>query len=211
MYAKKGSGMKVVATLLAIALLMGVAIGGTLAWLMDNTNTVTNTFTVGDINIDLTENVNGTDKSAKEQAVSNDNFKIVPGTSQDKNPTVTVKENSEACWLFVEITESNNYTGTTPYITWSVDSAWTNLSETEKDGVKTYVYYIQHAATTDTAVPHSVLTNSKVSYSSDLTKAQLDVLGTNKPSLTFKAYAIQQVNGDGTIFTAETAWDELNK
>lgn len=201
MYAKKNSGKKVVLALLAIVLLISGAVGGTVAWLKDSTDTVTNTFTVGDINIDLTEN--GT--SAKDSPVTNNNFKIIPGGEQEKDPTVTVKANSEACWLFVKITESNNYNGSTPYVTWSVDRAWTELSQTTEDGVKTYVYYIDQAATT-ADVPHAVLNGSKVTYADTLTKADLNALDGEKPSLEFAAYAVQKANGN-SIFTVEQAWD----
>lgn len=55
MYAKKGANKKMVAVLLAVALLIGCGIGGTLAWLMDTTPAVTNTFTVGNVDITLVE------------------------------------------------------------------------------------------------------------------------------------------------------------
>ena len=215
MYAKKNSGKKVFAMLLAVVLLIGIGIGGTLAWLQDTTSTVTNTFTVGNVNIDLTETVGDTSESAKDEEVSNDTFKIVPGTEQDKNPTVIVEENSEACWLFVEIVESNNYIGdtNTRYITWSVDSAWTLLSETDNDGVRTYVYYIEHAATTED-VPNAVLADNKVSYAGTLTKADLEALGTTMPALTFKAYAIQSESlkdaSNNAVTEASAAWSLLN-
>ena len=56
MYAKKKSvSMKVVVLLLAVVLLIGCTIGGSVAYLMANTNTVTNTFVVGNIgNLTLT-------------------------------------------------------------------------------------------------------------------------------------------------------------
>ena len=46
---------KTLALVLALTLLVAGVIGGTLAWLTDQTDEVKNTFTVGDINIDLTE------------------------------------------------------------------------------------------------------------------------------------------------------------
>ena len=39
----------------ALALVLCCAVGGTLAWLTDKTEPVKNTFTIGDINIDLSE------------------------------------------------------------------------------------------------------------------------------------------------------------
>ena len=56
------------------------------------TDPVVNTFTYGDINITLTET-----KPANQQA------KIIPGVDIEKDPKVTVKAGSEACWLFVKV------------------------------------------------------------------------------------------------------------
>ena len=52
--------MKKKATIAVTALLLVLcfAIGGTLAWLKDETKPVVNTFTYGDINIDLSESEN---------------------------------------------------------------------------------------------------------------------------------------------------------
>mgnify|MGYP002657696211 FL=1 len=46
---------KTLALVLALTLLVAGVVGGTLAWLTDRTAEVKHTFTVGDINIDLTE------------------------------------------------------------------------------------------------------------------------------------------------------------
>ena len=77
-----------------MSLVAVISIGGTIAWLTDKTDAVTNTFTTSDISIELAE--------------TKSNFKMVPGNTIDKDPKVTVKANSEACWLFVKIEESAN-------------------------------------------------------------------------------------------------------
>ena len=46
---------KALALVLAVVLLVGAAIGGTVAWLTDKTGDVVNTFTVGNIDIELAE------------------------------------------------------------------------------------------------------------------------------------------------------------
>ena len=80
---------KTLALVLALTLLVAGVVGGTLAWLTDQTAEVKNTFTVGDINIGLTE--------------TTADYKMIPGNTIAKDPTVTVKANSEACWLFVKV------------------------------------------------------------------------------------------------------------
>ncbi|MEI3142371.1 MAG: TasA family protein [Oscillospiraceae bacterium] len=101
---------KTLALVLALTLLVAGVVGGTLAWLTDQTAEVKNTFTVGDINIGLTETTT--------------DYKMVPGNTIAKDPTVTVKANSEACWLFVKVTESENLD---TFITYAIAEGWTAL------------------------------------------------------------------------------------
>lgn len=196
---------KIMAALLAAVLLIGVGVGGTLAWLMDYTNVVENTFTVGNINIDLKETVNGVDSSAKTDRVENNTFKIVPGTTQPKDPKVIVAAGSEDCYVFVEITERNNpviVAGSSygingvKFINWGIADGWTKLTGVDN------VYYCEYAG--DAAATYPVLNLNQVSYSDTLTKAQLDGLqnfinatyidnpAEGLPALTFKAYAVQK-------------------
>ena len=94
---------RVLVLLLVAVLLIGCSIGGTLAWLMVKTDPVTNTFTVGDIKITLTEHE--LDKNGKATATTttkgNDDIQAVPGRTIDKDPTVTVLAGSEPCYVRV--------------------------------------------------------------------------------------------------------------
>lgn len=161
----------------AALLLVAVSVGGTLAWLADTTVQIQNTFTVGNINIELAETTT--------------NYKMVPGNTIAKNPTVTVKENSEACWLFVKVIESDNLN---TYIQYSIAEGWTEL--------ETGVYYREVAATT-TDTQFSVLAGDAVTVK-DVTKAQMDSLtDSTLPTLTFQAYAVQKDN----VTNVSTAWE----
>ena len=77
---------KALLLVLCAVLLAAVSVLGTVAYLTSDTQTITNTFTVGTINIELTET-----KPESKQA------KIIPGVDIEKDPKVTVKANSEAC------------------------------------------------------------------------------------------------------------------
>ena len=79
---------KTVALLLACVMALGVAIGGTMAWLVDSTGEVKNTFTVGDINIDLTETDDGIGIDTTTTDNAND-YHFVPGDTLSKDPKVT--------------------------------------------------------------------------------------------------------------------------
>ena len=168
---------------LCLALVVAFAAGGAIAWLTDTTDSVTNTFTVGNIDISLAETTT--------------DFKMIPGNTIAKDPKVTVKAGSEACWLFVKIEESDNLD---TYISYTVATGWTQL--TGVDGV----YYRSVDATTAAAgTIYSVLAGDEVTVNGTVTKADMDAItkGTAiAPTLTFTAYAVQAAG----ISTAADAW-----
>ena len=176
-----------IALFLALALVFGVAVGGTIAWLTDTTEKIENVFTTGNVDIDLTE----TERT----------YKMVPGQPLDKDPTVTVKKDSEACWVFVKVEATEDLS---KYITYTVnegEGAWTALDETNYPGV----YYIQQDATT-ADVSYPVLTGNKVTVNNDITNTDMDAAETAIPMLSFTAYAIQQEG----FADAAAAWEEIS-
>lgn len=177
---------KLVVAMLAVTLLIGCAIGGTVAWLTAKTEAVVNTFTYGNINIELTET-----KPTNKQA------KIIPGVDIEKDPKVTVKANSEACWLFVKVEETGTFVANK--VTYSIDDGWTKL--TGVTGVDNVYYREVGAVTADTSF--DVIKDNKVYVKDTLTKE--DIKSITNPTLTFTAYAVQK---DG-INTAADAWDKV--
>lgn len=180
---RRGISTKALVALLAFVLVIGCSLGGTLAWLADSTGPVTNTFTVGDIDITLVE--------------TTEDYKIVPGVNIAKDPKVTVKANSEACWLFVKIEESANWPDE---LTYAVATGWEEL----EGGV----YYRQVGASEKAQefyvlAGEGVYANGMVTVSDTLTKSELQELASNNPTLTFTAYAVQQEG----VADAETAWE----
>lgn len=176
---------KTVALLLALVLVFGVVAGGTLAWLIDKTDPVVNTFTYGNINITLTES-------------TGNNYKIIPGKDITKDPKVTVKATSEACWLFVEVKEEGTFVA--DKVTYSIADGWTKGDGTK---IPANVYYREvSAVTADT--DFSVLKDNKITVKDTLTKEDIKNITTN-PTLTFTAYAVQK---DG-IADAATAWSKI--
>lgn len=88
---------------LCAILLVVASVMGTLAYLTD-TETVTNTFTVGKIGITLDEAPVGEDGKAVEgERVQANEYHLIPGSTYDKDPTVHVDANSEDAWLFVMV------------------------------------------------------------------------------------------------------------
>lgn len=189
---------KITLTVICAVLSCVCLIGTTFAWLTDKTGTVTNTFTVGNVDIDLTETTGST-------------YKMVPGAEINKDPKVTVAGGSEACWLFVKIVETNNTFNTDQkYVSYTKGSSWTLLSSTTDAGVTTSIYYIKVDANPSTgtvdAVNYPVLDGNKVTVNSAATATDLAAAETNKPTLAFTAYAIQQ-SGFNTV---EAAWNEVS-
>lgn len=179
---------KAFAAILAVVLVIGCAIGGTVAWLVTQTDPVTNTFSYGDINIALAETT-GSD------------YRILPGNNIVKDPKVTVKQGSEACWLFVKIEEEHwpvftEEDGTTRKVDYAVTDGWTAL-----EGVKGVYYRQVDAAVNDTSF--EVLQNNQVTVSENLTKEEINTVTEQLPILRITAYAVQR---DTNIATAADAW-----
>ena len=184
---RRGVSTRAFVALLALVLVIGCVAGGTVAWLVATTDSVTNTFTYGNINIELTET-----KPDNKQA------KIIPGVDIEKDPKVTVKANSEACWLFVEVKETGMFVA--DKVTYAIADDWTQGDGTN---IPANVYYREVAAVTaDT--DFGVLKDNKVIVSENLTKEEIKDIAA-QPKLTFTAYAVQK---DG-IADAATAWSKI--
>ena len=124
---------------------------------------------------------------------------------------MTVKPNSEACWLFVKAEETNwpdftDANGTARKVSYSVaagDNGWTALENVPG------VYYREvSAGDAKVGIAYNVLTgsdehlNGVVTVSSGLTKAEVNSLAGTQPKLTFTAYAVQREGIDD----AAAAW-----
>lgn len=181
--------------LLALVLVIGCVAGGTVAWLVAETKPVVNTFTYGNINIALAEST-GKD------------YKIIPGTDIKKDPTVTVKGGSEACWLFVKVEETGTFV--TNKVTYAIDKDWTQGNGTE---IPSNVYYREVSAEdAKNDVSYYVLAgnttypNGVITVKDTLTKGDIKDIAAVNPTLKITAYAIQ-TEGTGTV--AE-AWAKIN-
>lgn len=218
---------KTLAILLSCAMLIGATVGGAIAWLTDTTEEVVNTFTVGNIEIELEET--GT---TEDEGINKKDYDFVPGDTLLKDPTVTVKKESEECWLFVKVTvENNECTDTSvipnivanPVLTWEIAAGWTpyrTYSDVRDNG--TYYFY-RSVTENDLASADAVYQILKcqdtthdnsctgcVKVSTEVTKGMVTAMGkdgTSKPTLTFDAAAVQSKNiADVQTAFAETGW-----
>lgn len=193
---KAGRSFRGLVLVLALALIVGVAGGATFAWLTAKTDPVVNTFTYGDINITLAEST-GSD------------YKIIPGVDIKKDPKVTVKAGSEACWLFVKVDEENwpEFTygegeTTVRKVNYDIADGWTKGDGTN---IPANVYYREVAAN-DANQEFPVLKDNKITVSNTLTKIDIKDILTTTPKLSITAYAIQKDGMD----TAAMAWAAIS-
>ncbi|MBE5758773.1 MAG: hypothetical protein E7332_01915 [Clostridiales bacterium] len=201
----KKTNKMIIALSLSIVLLMGCLIGGTLAWLLDKTNPVRNVFTTSDIDIELDETTEG--------------YEMVPGHTIDKDPFVTVKANSEACYVFVKVEKTANLD---TYIAYAIDGDWKKLEDgvyylTADELTTDQVFHIlgegsytDPMGTEDTADDVTIeWENDEVGVKPSVTRTMMDDIKQGKvaaPELTFTAYSVQRFETNGEEFSAAEAW-----
>ena len=200
---KKANRARIQVITIAVSLMLvaAIAIGGTVAWLVDTTESVTNTFTFGDINITLTETdaIKGSDGNFTKAYTG-----LVPGATVPKDPKVTVEAESVDHWLFVKIKKSTTFDA---YFNVDLVTDWENVTG------DVYVY----TGSVEDGNPISILTEDKITVKSEVTKEEIKALddpGTVQPTITFTAYAIQKdnltdQNSDGNV-DATDAWALLD-
>lgn len=213
---------KSAALLMACTLAFGCAVGGTMAWLSDSTEAVVNTFTIGDIDIEIAE----TGTTEKDNILTK-SYNYVPGDTLAKDPKVTVEKGSENCYLFVKIEESNNSVSglTDDVLTWGVRGGWTHYESKDSTTTNPRVYYYYKEVTKNETQDQSwyILTgkhetscsnptgcdceyaNGYVTVNENITKDMVAGLTTTEPSLTFTAAAVQSAN----VGTVDDAWSKL--
>lgn len=196
------------ALLLTFVLIFGAAVGGTVAWLTAKTGDVVNTFTVGNIKIDLWEHELKADGSLNmDKKVTANEYDFVPGDTLLKDPTAEVLPNSEACYLFIRVKEENNTVDGEKIVNYTVDeSVWKAVPG--QDG---YWYCTISADEAEAGITKSILTNQNSTVNTDnvmvsdqVTKEMADTM-TAAPTITFTAAAIQSEN----IADVTTAFAQL--
>lgn len=190
---------KSLALVLALALMVVGAVGGTLAWLTAKSDVVTNTFTTSNITVKLEETEGKTVEGGKE-------FKMIPGYTIKKDPKATVLANSEDCFLFVKLEKSDNFDD---FLTYKMADGWLQL-KTDKDGkaITDLVYY-REVPTADIDTGYNVLKDNQVTVNGNVTKEQMNDMDAGeiaKPTLTITAYASQLYQSAGNKFDPAEAW-----
>lgn len=178
---------KTLALLLALVLVFGAAVGGTIAYLTSN-DSVTNTFTIGKVDITLDEAKVDEYGAAIEDVprVKANSYKLIPGHTYTKDPTIHVATGSEDCWLFVKI---ENGLGTAATLT--MGTGWTEIDSTNH----VWAYNTKVSAGADVTV------FSQFTFSEDVTATQLPSY--NGKTIVVTACAVQADGLDQTAAAAQ--------
>lgn len=130
---------KILVSLAALALVAAISIGGTLAYLT-STQSVKNTFTVGNVSITLDEakvnedgkavNKSGdvVDNLAAADRVKANDYHLLPGHSYVKDPTVTVLAGSEESYVRMLVTVTFGKTLTDDQLATKLDGIFTGYN-----------------------------------------------------------------------------------
>ncbi len=110
---KKRVAVTAAAVVLGALLVLG---GATMAWLQGSTSVTTNEFATNSNSVRLRE--------------SKTSFDIVPGTSEEKDPTITATYTLDS-YVFVEITDNTKFTNSDgeeiSMVDWALADGWTLL------------------------------------------------------------------------------------
>lgn len=92
---------KALMLILCAALLVSATVMGTLAYLTSQ-DTVTNTFSVGNVKIDMDETDVDNSTPNKDRDTENA-YRLLPGQEYIKDPIITVDPASEDAWVFIQV------------------------------------------------------------------------------------------------------------
>lgn len=202
---------------LCAVLLVAATIFGTMAYLT-STDTVTNTFTVGKVNIKLDEAKANPDGSlvANADRVKANEYKLLPGHTYNKDPMVTVLSGSESSYVKMTVTFSKaneldaifapDGANLTSIFNGYDAAKWTYKGDTKDEtaNTRTYEFWYKEAVAAPTAdVALDALFDS-ITVPGEITNEQLATIG--GMTITVNAYAIQ---ADG-FADADAAWAAFN-
>ena len=208
---------KILVACLCVALAVLTIAGTTLAYLTSQ-ETVTNTFTVGKVEIKLDEAKANTDGTLVEGAdrVKENSYKLIPGHTYNKDPMVTVLKGSESSYIKMTVTFTKAAeldaifapTGAdlTSIFTGYNAANWIAKGNTEDTtaNTRTYEFWYKETVAAPTADVALDALFDQIKAPDSLTNSDLNNLKDLK--ITVNAYAIQ---ADG-FATAEAAWAAFN-
>lgn len=208
---------KAILMVVCAMLLVAASIMGTLAYLTSQA-TVTNTFSVGKVEITLDEAKVGEDGKALksgERTTTGNGYHLMPGHEYDKDPTVTVKKGSDASYVRMMVTVSFDQALTNELLETNLDNIftgynpakWSRNAKNVSEDKMTITYEYRYATTVAAPDADEKLAPlfEHINVPEDYTDVEIDIL--NGMEIEITAQAIQ---ADG-FKTADAAWAEFPK
>lgn len=173
---------------LVVVLAFALGVGGTFAYLTAKTATVVNTFTVGQIDVDLYET------GADGEPVTSKSYTVAPGQTAAKDPTIKVTAGDQA-WVFIGVNNPNSD------ITFTVNDGWTQVGTytvtTGEGEAATRTVYTVYGYDTKVAKDGTATLFDKVSFSSGIE------VGAKFKDITLIGFGVQTEG----FTSAQAAWD----
>lgn len=168
----------------AIIVILGGVISGTVAWMFIKADPVSNTFSYGDMKIELIETDTGIGGGSDQPE---NIYSLSPNAEIAKDPTITVTGGTVYCWVFVEVKKSDNFD---EYMEYKLADDWKKLAG--EDGI-----YYREVPKSPEMQQIQVLADNKVKVKDSVTQQQLDAMEEKDyPSIEFTAYAVQKSEVD---------------
>lgn len=192
----KKTKKRFIALFTLIALFSVTAIGATYAYLSSTTAAITNTFTVGDVQINLTE----------PDFVQDAEHILVPGATLAKNPTVTVLADSEDSYVAIKVTVPKALDSLVT-LDWNTTD-WQLVEKiTDPSNSNNYAYYYKLKNEVEKAATNTQLNAAfnSVYVKTSVTNSQLQALTSDDLKVTVQAFAIQSL-GFSNVDDALSQW-----
>lgn len=210
---------KVLLLVLCLVLVVSATVMGTMAYLT-STDSVVNTFTVGNVQITLDEadvKTDGSYETNHDNRVKANDYKLLPGHTYIKDPTVTVKAGSEDSYVRMLVTISNasalqEVFGTNflpeNYINGWDPTTWVSTREVAVDSEKdTLTYEFRYKDVVMASANDTVLDDLFEAFTVPGAINGTDLAKLKGTTITVVAHAIQ---ADG-FTSADAAWDTFAK
>ncbi len=199
---------KTIALLLVMMMVFGITVGGTIAYLTDTTDVVKNTFTVGNVQIKLDEtDVDLYGVKDGETRVTANTYKMIPGHTYTKDPTVTVEEGSEDAYVRMIVTLKFNKALTDEEVATALDNIftghdatkWTRKAKTVSEDKKTIEYEYRYADALTAGKSESLFTGFTI-------PGTMDVKALGGFTMDVVAHAIQKDGFTSVDNAFDTGW-----